>query len=258
MQRHVDIYRHKVIMGIHKKQRNQRDRGNSRDPLMSATVADLDTGERESQLSMTNLSANDLEMNQEIPIDDPSQVVLHKEMFVGADNEMLDVRTSQDFVDFAFAESGRISDSRQLTVQNKHSFSVDVDWALLDVMNRTTGQWVKNPFRIRPESAKIEANSQMTFNVEFAPFEPDQYFFQVAQCFVTLNNGAVSKNKRLIAQEEQKAAKMKMNKSGTMSKSKTLLGSMKRSKYDDAINEEIDPPICLSVRLVGHSFPPGS
>ena len=119
--------------------------------MNTGTADGFCSAERESQLSMTNLSANDLEMNQEIPIDDPSQVVLHKEMFVASDNEMLDVRTSQDFVDFAFAESGRISDSRQLTVQNKHAFSIDVDWALLDVMNRTTGQWVKNPFRIRPE-----------------------------------------------------------------------------------------------------------
>ena len=98
----------------------------------------------------------------------------------------------------------------------------------------------------------------MIFNVEFAPFEPDQYFFQVGQCFVTLNNGANSKNKRLIAQEEQKMAKLKMQKTGNLSKSKTLLASMQRSKYEDAINEEIDPPICLNVRLVGHSFPPGS
>jgi hypothetical protein len=43
-----------------------------------------------------------------------------------------------------------------------------------------------------------------------------------------------------------------------MSKTKTLLGSMKKSKYEDAINEDIDPPICMNVRLVGHSFPPGS
>ena len=36
----------------------------------------------EDKMSMTNLSAADLEMNQEIPIDDPSQVVLHKEMLI--------------------------------------------------------------------------------------------------------------------------------------------------------------------------------
>lgn len=43
-----------------------------------------------------------------------------------------------------------------------------------------------------------------------------------------------------------------------MSKTKTLLGSIKKSLYEDAVNEEIDPTICINVRLVGHSFPPGS
>ena len=33
---------------------------------------------------------------------------------------------------------------------------------------------------------------------------------------------------------------------------------MKKNKYDDAMNEEIDPPITMNIRLVGHSFPPGS
>lgn len=33
---------------------------------------------------------------------------------------------------------------------------------------------------------------------------------------------------------------------------------MKKSKYIDFTNEEVDPPVCLSVRLCGHSFAPGS
>lgn len=47
---------------------------------------------------------------------------------------------------------------------------------------------------------------------------------------------------------------------GGATMNKTLLGSMKgtRNKYDEALNEELDPPICLSLRMVGHSFPPGS
>lgn len=72
-----------------------------------------------------------------------------------------------------------------------------------------------------------------------------------------MQNGGLSKNKRVIAQEAQKQAKANMTKS-SMSKTKTLLGSMKKSKYEDAVNEDIDPPICMNVRLVGHSFPPGS
>lgn len=65
--------------------------------------------------------------------------MLHKEMFIDMTTENKDVRISLDFVDFQFADSGRISESRILTVQNKYSFSVDVNWALLNVMNRTTG-----------------------------------------------------------------------------------------------------------------------
>ena len=96
----------------------------------------------------------------------------------------------------------------------------------------------------------------MNFHFEFAPYEPDQYFFQIAQCFICPNNGALSKNKRLIAQEAQRQKKEKLGKSQTMAK--TLLGSIKKSKFEDAMNEDIDPPVCMNVRLVGHSFPPGS
>lgn len=39
---------------------------------------------------------------------------------------------------------------------------------------------------------------------------------------------------------------------------KTLLSSIKKTKFEEAFNEELDPPTCLNLRLVGHSFPPGS
>lgn len=59
MQRHVDVYRHKVIMGIHNKQR--------KDKLGERTGVSLDEGH-----SDINLSQHDFEMNHEIPIDDPT------------------------------------------------------------------------------------------------------------------------------------------------------------------------------------------
>jgi hypothetical protein len=104
-------------------------------------------------------------------------VVLHKEMFTDIAAANRDVRFSQDFIDFAFAESGRISESKSVTLENAFPFAIDVDWALLNVLNKTTGQWVKNPFRIKPEHARIEANGSLNFSVDFAPYEPDQYFF---------------------------------------------------------------------------------
>lgn len=39
---------------------------------------------------------------------------------------------------------------------------------------------------------------------------------------------------------------------------KTLLGTMKQSKYVDFTQEDVDPPQCMSVRLCGNSFAPGS
>ena len=195
MQRHVDIYRHKVIMGMHNKPRRA---GNSDMGMTGLTQGGVEADNE----SVAIFSAGENAMAQEIPIDAPGQVVLHKEMFVESVSPVLEVRANLDFLDFNFTESGRISGSSQLTLQNKHCFPVEVSWALLDVMNRTTGQWVKNPFRVRPANAKIEANSSMNFQCEFAPYEPDQYFFQTAQCFVTLQNGGMSKNKRLLAQEE--------------------------------------------------------
>jgi hypothetical protein len=69
MQRHIDIYRHKVIMGIHNKIRRDKE---------GAKPSDAMSNDHHS----ADFSSVDLELNQEIPIDNPSQVVLHKEMFL--------------------------------------------------------------------------------------------------------------------------------------------------------------------------------
>jgi len=103
---------------------------------------------------------------------------------------------------------------------------VKVDWALLRVLNHATGKFVRNPFNVVPAEAEIAANSTAVFNVDFAPYESDSYFFQVAQCFVTLLNGRQFKTKKLVS-----AATGSMKNS--MTKNKTLLGSMKTSKFND-------------------------
>lgn len=60
MQRHVDIYRHKVIMGIHNRARRDK----------YGDTAELDRAEGTSNENFS--AAAELEMNQEIPIDDPT------------------------------------------------------------------------------------------------------------------------------------------------------------------------------------------
>jgi len=61
-------------MGVH----NRLRRDKNGDPVESAVSA-----HQVEDASAASFSAMDhLEINQEIPIDDPSQVVLHKEMFI--------------------------------------------------------------------------------------------------------------------------------------------------------------------------------
>ena len=113
----------------------------------------------------------------EIPIDNPNQVVLHKEMFLEMGSENRDLKLKEDFIDFTFTECGRMSEPKYVTIENKFPFEVSINWVLLKVDSQTTGQLVDNPFRISPQQAMVPANSQFQFSVKFAPFEPGSYFF---------------------------------------------------------------------------------
>jgi len=83
-------------------------------------------------------SALDVDLHLEIPIDDPNQVVLHKEMLLGSAAATRELRLSEEAINFNFTENGRLSESRQLTLENKFGFPITVDWTLLPVLNKTT------------------------------------------------------------------------------------------------------------------------
>ena len=72
-----------------------------------------------------------------------------------------------------------------------------MNWVLLPVLNKVTNQMIDNPFRISPQNVTVPANSSYAFNVKFAPYEPDSYFFQIAQCYIQLLNGTQNKVKKL-------------------------------------------------------------
>jgi hypothetical protein len=44
-------------------------------------------------------------------------------------------------------------------------------------MDKRTGKTVKNPFRVAPAESEIPAGTTMMYEVEFAPYEMDSYFF---------------------------------------------------------------------------------
>ncbi len=76
----------------------------------------------------------------ERPIDDPSQVVLHKEMMYSSTDAARDITFSDDFLDFAFTESGRLSEQKSLCVHNKFNFPIEVNWNLLPVYDKVSGK----------------------------------------------------------------------------------------------------------------------
>ena len=131
MQRHVDIYRHKVIMGMHNKARGKM--------LMDG----------DEKLGISSMD-EELEIMHEIAIDDPNQVVLHKEMFLEMSAESRDLSLREEFIDFGFTDHGRVSESKAITFDNKFPFDVTVNWVLLKVTNTTTGQIIDNPFKVSP------------------------------------------------------------------------------------------------------------
>ncbi len=67
---------------------------------------------------------DEIEINHEIPIDDPNPVVIHKEMFLEVTSEKRDVKLREEFLDFAFTERGRLSEGKIVTVDNKFPFDV--------------------------------------------------------------------------------------------------------------------------------------
>lgn len=108
-----------------------------------------------------------------------------------------DLKFSSEYIDFGFTNHSSLSEDRQITLHNKYPFPVRVDWTLLPVVDKKTGIECRNPFNVKPAQVEISANTNYVFNVDFAPFEPDGYFFQMAQCFVNLMNGNEFRTKTL-------------------------------------------------------------
>lgn len=67
---------------------------------------------------------------------------------------------SVDSIDFGFTNSGRQSEPKHLTMYNKFTFPVRVDWTLLEIKDKTSGKFIRNPFQVTPACQEIPANSQ--------------------------------------------------------------------------------------------------
>lgn len=136
MQRHVEIFRYKVIMGTHYKTRRITEGEGDEDNFSEGL--DMNTYDEETKL------------NLEVPIDDPDNV-LHKEMFLENDSTFRDVVLQQQYVDFNFCEYGKSSEAQRIVIENKYPFKIELKWVTPDVTN-SQGESVKNPFKVEEQS----------------------------------------------------------------------------------------------------------
>jgi hypothetical protein len=168
MQRHVDMFRYKVIMGIHYKMKKEAE-GDEEDSIQEIDIQTLN---------------EEAKTNVDIPVDDQNHV-LHKEMFLENDCQYRDIIIKQQYLDFNYCEYGKFSDYKTIEVENKLPYKIEVRWYIPEVTN-SQGETIKNPFSLDEQHVIVDAKSTGTFNVKFKPFEPDYYFFQILQCFVYL------------------------------------------------------------------------
>ena len=164
-------------------------------------------------------------VSAEIPMDEPNQIALHKEMLQELKDRMIGL--SEEFIDFGFTLSGRSSEAKAVTVMNRLQFPVHIMW-LIPGETQPDGPCF---FSVRPSSASIPGESSATFFVSFSPNAPGSYFFQFLSCQVYIKR---SKQKEV-------------DELGRMSTSQTY------GKQN--LNILTIPPIPLSVPVVGHSFP---
>lgn len=61
-------------------------------------------------------SLDGLDYQYEIPIDDPSQVALHKEMLLNFTSPKREVQLDKESLDFAFTDSGRLSEPKAVVL----------------------------------------------------------------------------------------------------------------------------------------------
>jgi len=100
MQKDVDLYRQKVIMGTHTEMAPSADK----EGQLYATSASFNRDEKEGLENSIPVT-----LKQE---DLTNQVILHKEMLQDFTSEKRNLRFHQDYIDFNFTESGRLSEGK--------------------------------------------------------------------------------------------------------------------------------------------------
>ncbi len=205
-----------------------------------------------------------VELNEEIPIDDPNYVVKHKEMFWECNAESRGVYFKEDLMDFGFSLSSAKSDPKEVTLVNTLNYDIKAYWVIPSIPGTSSSKvysfvfsWFYKPlhrnFLVNPVSFDVPKQSEKTVKIVFAPSEPNVYYFHRLQCYAFRKTGYDNKFRQIDTEDPTK----KNLHEETLTRTALTLNKYKK-KPGVEIAEEVEPPMCLSLSVVGHSFPPGS
>jgi hypothetical protein len=52
-----------------------------------------------------------------------------------------------------------MSEGRTVTLTNTYSFPVKISWHLMKIIDKKSGQFIDNPFRVKPDEFEMAPNS---------------------------------------------------------------------------------------------------
>ena len=205
-QKDVEVFRTNILMGSY-------DKLLESNPAAMATTQELYGG------------------SAEIPMDEPNQIALHKELFLPLKDRV--VSLSEENIDFGFCLENRLSEERNVYFKNNLPFTVYVLW----IIPGETQPKFETPqcFFIKPSSATVGPQEGMNFKFQFKPYEPASYFYQSITCQVYIKRPKNQQSDEL----------------GRMSTSQTLQTKPHLSR----VGLMSIPPLSLNIPLIGHSFP---
>ena len=233
------MYRHRVVMGTYK---------NGEGPLDS-TKEIKKTFIKSMGPSQQSVMEEGVELNEEIPIDDPNYVAKHKEMFWECNAESRGVYFREEYLDFGFSQSGIKSEPREVTLVNTLNYDVKVNW----VIPSLPASAAKVNYLVNPVSFDMPKQSEKIIKIFFAPSETNVYYFHRLQCYAFRKTGFENKFRQIDTEDPTKRNTHDVTLTRT-----TLTLSKYKKKTAIEVAEEVEPPMCLTLPVVGHSFPPGS
>jgi len=175
-QRHVDMLRHRVIMGSHKGNDEEKEGGNKKE----------NTAKKMTMSGMQKTGGEEgVELNDEIPIDDPNFVARHKEMFLECNSVCRGVYFKEDLLDFGFTQSAIKSEAREITIVNSLNYDVTVYWIIPGVPSTSN----KPNFQVNNASFDIPKQSEKSVKVVFTPTDSNVYYYHKLQCYAFRKTG---------------------------------------------------------------------